>query len=61
MHGYSMGGFIVTQLLAMKPERFITASYGGSGVPEVEDKYKSRSAQGRAGPRSAGSRSQRQS
>ncbi len=40
VHGYSMGGFIVTQLLAMKPERFITASYGGSGVPEVEDNYK---------------------
>ncbi len=41
VHGYSMGGFIVTQLLTMKPERFLTASYGGSGVPEVEDKYKS--------------------
>lgn len=40
VHGYSMGGFIVTQLLAIAPERFITASYGGSGVPEVEEKYK---------------------
>lgn len=39
VHGYSMGGFIVTQLLAMAPERFITASYGGSGVPEVEEQY----------------------
>jgi pimeloyl-ACP methyl ester carboxylesterase len=34
VHGYSMGGFIVTQLLAAAPQRFITASYGGSGVPE---------------------------
>jgi pimeloyl-ACP methyl ester carboxylesterase len=40
VHGYSMGGFIVTQLLASAPERFVTASYGGSGVPEVEEKYK---------------------
>jgi pimeloyl-ACP methyl ester carboxylesterase len=41
VHGYSMGGFIVTQLLAMAPDRFVTASYGGSGVPEVDEKYKS--------------------
>ena len=40
VHGYSMGGFIVTQLLTMQPGRFITASYGGSGVPEVEEQYK---------------------
>jgi pimeloyl-ACP methyl ester carboxylesterase len=39
VHGYSMGGFIVTQLLAQAPDRFITASYGGSGVPEVDDKH----------------------
>lgn len=37
VHGYSMGGFIVSQLLASHPERFITASYGGSGVPEVDE------------------------
>ncbi|MBI2824882.1 MAG: alpha/beta hydrolase [Planctomycetia bacterium] len=36
VHGYSMGGMIVTQLLAMCPDRFITASYGGSGVPETD-------------------------
>ncbi len=41
VHGYSMGGFIVTLLLATAPDRFITASYGGSGVPEVDEKYKS--------------------
>jgi pimeloyl-ACP methyl ester carboxylesterase len=40
IHGYSMGGFIVSQLLVMAPERFITASFGGSGVPEVEERYK---------------------
>jgi pimeloyl-ACP methyl ester carboxylesterase len=40
VHGYSMGGFIVTGLLARAPQRFITASYGGSGVGEVDDKYK---------------------
>jgi pimeloyl-ACP methyl ester carboxylesterase len=39
VHGYSMGGYIVTQLLAMAPERFRTASYGGSGVPETEERY----------------------
>lgn len=40
IHGYSMGGFIVSQLLVMAPDRFITASFGGSGVPEVEERYK---------------------
>ena len=40
VHGYSMGGAIVTQLLALAPDRFITASYGGSGVPETEQTYK---------------------
>jgi pimeloyl-ACP methyl ester carboxylesterase len=40
VHGYSMGGAIVTQLLAMAPDRFITASYGGSGVPETNPTYK---------------------
>jgi pimeloyl-ACP methyl ester carboxylesterase len=40
VHGYSMGGALVTQLLAARPARFITASYGGSGVPEVDEQYK---------------------
>jgi pimeloyl-ACP methyl ester carboxylesterase len=40
VHGYSMGGGIVTQLLVLAPQRFITASYGGSGVAEVEENYK---------------------
>lgn len=36
VHGYSMGGGIVTQILDRHPERVITATYGGSGVREVE-------------------------
>lgn len=39
VHGYSMGGLLVSLLLSAAPERFITASYGGSGVPEVEEQY----------------------
>jgi pimeloyl-ACP methyl ester carboxylesterase len=50
VHGYSMGGFIVTQLLATAPDRFITASYGGSGVPEVDEKYKAEVPADEAGP-----------
>jgi pimeloyl-ACP methyl ester carboxylesterase len=50
VHGYSMGGFIVSQLLVMAPERFITASFGGSGVPEIEDQYKSQVPKDEPGP-----------
>jgi pimeloyl-ACP methyl ester carboxylesterase len=50
VHGYSMGGFIVTQLLARAPTRFYTASYGGSGVPEVDEKYKSQVPADKPGP-----------
>jgi pimeloyl-ACP methyl ester carboxylesterase len=35
-HGYSMGGGIVAHLLARHPDRFITASFGGSGVRETD-------------------------
>jgi pimeloyl-ACP methyl ester carboxylesterase len=35
-HGYSMGGAIVGQLMAKIPDRFITAGFGGSGIPEVD-------------------------
>ena len=31
MVGYSMGGFIVMNLLAAHPDRFLTATLGGSG------------------------------
>jgi pimeloyl-ACP methyl ester carboxylesterase len=50
VHGYSMGGGIVTQLLAGAPERFITASYGGSGVQEIDEKYKAEVPQDKPGP-----------
>ena len=60
VHGYSMGGFIVTQLLATHPERFITASYGGSGVPEVDEEYSKQVPGRQARPRSAGGRSRQQ-
>jgi pimeloyl-ACP methyl ester carboxylesterase len=34
IHGYSMGGALTGQLLAMIPQRFITAGFGGSGLAE---------------------------
>jgi pimeloyl-ACP methyl ester carboxylesterase len=37
-------------LLATAPERFITASYGGSGVPEVDEKYKTEVPEDKPGP-----------
>ena len=39
LHGYSMGGAITTQLLIHAPKRFITASYGGSGVRETDPEW----------------------
>ena len=36
-HGYSMGGGIVAHLMARHPDRFITASFGGSGVRETDE------------------------
>ncbi len=35
-HGYSMGGGLVAHLMARWPDRFITAGFGGSGVPETD-------------------------
>ena len=49
VHGYSMGGAITTQLLAHAPERFITASYGGSGVRETDPEWTSKVAEDTAG------------
>ncbi len=37
VHGYSMGGMLMSQLLAEHPERFITATFGGSGVRETAE------------------------
>ena len=35
--GYSMGGFVTAGILAVAPQRFITASFGGSGLMETEE------------------------
>jgi len=35
--GYSMGGGVTLRLLAACPERFISASFGGSGIPETPE------------------------
>ncbi len=40
IHGYSMGGGITGQLLAMIPQRFITAGFGGSGIQETDAKLR---------------------
>jgi pimeloyl-ACP methyl ester carboxylesterase len=42
VHGYSMGGAIVTQLLIHDYERYITASYGGSGVRETNPEWQNK-------------------
>jgi pimeloyl-ACP methyl ester carboxylesterase len=41
-HGYSMGGGIVARLMALIPERFITAGFGGSGVQEVDPEWRAK-------------------
>jgi pimeloyl-ACP methyl ester carboxylesterase len=40
IHGYSMGGGIVGQLLGLIPDRFITAGFGGSGMSETNPAYR---------------------
>lgn len=40
IHGYSMGGGLTGQLLAMIPDRFITAGFGGSGIQETNEKLR---------------------
>jgi pimeloyl-ACP methyl ester carboxylesterase len=35
--GYSMGGFVTAGILATNPERFLSASFGGSGLTETEE------------------------
>ena len=42
IHGYSMGGGITGQLLAMIPDRFITAAFGGSGIAEVDPEMRAK-------------------
>jgi pimeloyl-ACP methyl ester carboxylesterase len=41
-HGYSMGGGIVARLMALIPERFITAGFGGSGIQEVDPEWRAK-------------------
>lgn len=36
VHGFSMGGSILTQILIHHPERVVSAIYGGSGPAEVD-------------------------
>jgi pimeloyl-ACP methyl ester carboxylesterase len=50
VHGYSMGGFITAQLLAKHPDRFLTAAFGGSGVPEADEKFKKEVPEDKKGP-----------
>jgi pimeloyl-ACP methyl ester carboxylesterase len=38
--GYSMGGNIVAQLLVMIPDRMLSLSMGGMGIPEVDARYR---------------------
>ena len=40
VHGYSMGGSILAQILAKHPDRLITAIFGGSGPQEVDPKWR---------------------
>jgi len=42
IHGYSMGGMITARLLTLVPDRFITASFGGSGVMETDDEWRAK-------------------
>lgn len=42
VHGYSMGGMLTARLLALVPDRIITAGFGGSGVRETEEEWLAR-------------------
>ena len=44
IHGYSMGGAFTGQLLALIPERFITAGFGGSGLQETNAEFRVKAA-----------------
>jgi pimeloyl-ACP methyl ester carboxylesterase len=39
LHGYSMGGSITGRVLAAKPERLLTASFGGSGIRDTDQTW----------------------
>ena len=42
IHGYSMGGSILTQILARHPDRVISAIYGGSGPQETDPAWQAK-------------------
>jgi pimeloyl-ACP methyl ester carboxylesterase len=44
IHGYSMGGALTGQLLAMIPGRFMTAGFGGSGLQETDPALRAQAA-----------------
>ncbi|HLI65882.1 MAG TPA: alpha/beta hydrolase, partial [Caulobacteraceae bacterium] len=44
-HGYSMGGGLVAQLMARRPDLFITAGFGGSGVRESDEALAAKAAE----------------
>jgi pimeloyl-ACP methyl ester carboxylesterase len=44
IHGYSMGGGMTGQLLALIPDRFITAGFGGSGLTETDPDLRAKAA-----------------
>jgi pimeloyl-ACP methyl ester carboxylesterase len=44
IHGYSMGGAFTGQLLATHPNRFLTASFGGSGIQETDATLRAKAA-----------------
>jgi len=39
VHGYSMGGLLTARLLGLIPSRMLSAGFGGSGVPEVDEEH----------------------
>lgn len=49
LHGYSMGGGIVGRLLALIPDRIITASFGGSGIAEVDQEWRAKAPKDKEG------------
>ena len=42
LHGYSMGGGIVGRLMALAPERILTAGFGGSGIQEADPEWRAK-------------------
>lgn len=49
LHGYSMGGGIVGRLMAMIPDRIITAGFGGSGIQEVDPEWRAKAPKDKEG------------